>query len=177
MARRLGPWMHLLGVIRQLSIPYNCFSTLTLDHGTALATCGLQSYSCQWHRQQHVYHQQQEQQTARPASLVFHRIVFNTWPVLPAVNNGVAGSGTSSSVNGNINSSRPLYRGNLSGPGNDTRPTTAMTPEDMRAATQAENAAAAASVASASKPVVKFVPKRISLFGGRETRPEGLLLH
>ena len=89
---------------------------------------------------------------------------------LPAVADGAARSSKpNSGINSNVNSSRPLYRGNLSGTGNDTRPTTAVTPEDVLAATQAENAAAAATVASASKPVVKFVPKRISLFGGQAT--------
>ncbi len=38
-------------------------------------------------------------------------------------------------------------------------------PDDVLAANNAANAQAAAAIATASKPVVKFVPKSVSLFG------------
>lgn len=41
-------------------------------------------------------------------------------------------------------------------------------PQDVLAANYAGDRAAAAAVATTSKPVVKFVPKRISLWGERD---------
>ena len=48
-----------------------------------------------------------------------------------------------------------------------------MRPEDVLAANPAASPQAAAAMATASKPIVKFVPKSVSLFG---EKPAGVLL-
>lgn len=84
------------------------------------------------------------------------------------LNNGVgstypSGSAPTTAGTPTNTSARPLYRGNLSGAGDNVRTATGVSPVDVAAAQQAETVAAAAAL-STSQPVVKFVPARISLF-------------